>query len=59
MNVELFWTAVAVIAVWELVSIIRIELVEWVALRKFDRWAEHVEDMRVPEITIKKVAKRR
>ena len=59
MNVELFWTAVAVIAVWELVSIIRIELVEWVALRKFDKWAEHVEDMRVPEITIKKVAKRR
>jgi len=59
MNVELFWTAVAVIAVWELVSLIRIELVEWVALRKFDKWAEHVEDMQVPEITIKKVAKRR
>lgn len=59
MNVELFWTAVAVIAVWELVSIIRIEVVEWVALRKFDRWAEHVEDMRVPEIAIKKVTKKK
>lgn len=59
MNVELFWTAVAVIAVWELVSLIRIEVVEWVALRKFDRWAEHVEDMRVPEIAIKKVTKKK
>jgi hypothetical protein len=59
MNVELFWTAVAVIAVWELVSLIRIELIEWVAMRKFDKWAEHVEDMRVPEITIKKVVKKK
>ena len=58
MNVELFWTAVAVIAVWELVSIIRIEVVKWVALRKFDKWAEHIEDI-IPPMPIKKVAKKR
>ena len=55
MNVELFWTAVAVIGVWELVSLIRIELIEWVALRKFDRWAEHMEHVQ----PVKKAAKKK
>jgi len=58
MNVELFWTAVAVIAVWELVSLIRIEVIEWIAMRKFDKWAEHTEIV-PPKVTVKKVAKKK
>lgn len=59
MDLELFWTAVAVIAVWELVSLIRIELIEWVAMRKFDKWAEHIEDIKPPKVTIKKIVKKK
>ena len=59
MDLELFWTGVALIGVWELVGLIRIELVEWIALRKFDKWAEHMEHIQPIKKTVKMVAKKK
>lgn len=59
MDLELFWTGVALIGVWELVGLIRIELVEWIALRKFDKWAEHMEHIQPVKAPTKKAVKKK
>jgi len=55
MNVELFWTGVALLAVWHIVSYLRSEIQEFFVLRKFDKWAEELEDAK----PVKKVAKKK
>lgn len=55
MNVELFWTGVALMLVWHIISYLRSEIQEFFVLRKFDKWADEFEDVK----PIKKVAKKK
>lgn len=55
MNVELFWTGVALMLVWQIVSYLRSEIQEFFVLRKFDKWADELEDVK----PVKKVVKRK
>jgi hypothetical protein len=55
MNVELFWTGTALMAVWQIVSYLRLEIQEFFVLRQFDKWTEEFEEVR----PVKKVAKKK
>lgn len=55
MNVELFWTGVALMLVWQISSYLRLEIQEFFVLRKFDKWAEELEDAK----PVKKAAKKK
>ena len=55
MNVELFWTGAALMLVWHIVSYLRSEIQEFFVLRKFDKWADELEDVK----PVKKVAKKK
>ena len=55
MNLELFWTGTGLMLVWHIVSYLRSEIQEFFILRKFDSWAEELEDAK----PVKKVAKKK
>ena len=55
MNVELFWTGTALMAVWQVGSYLRLEIQEFFVLRKFDKWTEEFEEVK----PVKKAAKKK
>ena len=54
MNVELFWTGVALMLVWQISSYLRLEIQEFFVLRQFDKWAEELEDAKPVKMAAKK-----
>lgn len=58
MNIELFWTGVALMAVWQIVSYLRLEIQEFFVLRQFNKWHDHMEDI-IPPTPVKKAAKKK
>jgi hypothetical protein len=55
MNIELFWTGVALIAVWQIVTYVKSKLHEVIMMHQFELWAEELEDAK----PVKKVAKKK
>jgi hypothetical protein len=55
MNVELFLTGIALIAVWEIVTYVKLKLHEVIMMHQFELWAEELEDAK----PVKKVAKKK
>jgi len=58
MNIELFWTGVALLAVWHIVSYLRLEIQEFFVLRQFNKWHDDMEAI-IPPKPVKKVAKKK
>lgn len=55
MNVELFWTGVALMLVWQISSYLKLEIQEFFVLRQFDKWTEEFEEVK----PVKKAAKKK
>ena len=58
MNVELFWTGTALMAVWQVGSYLRLEIQEFFVLRQFNKWHDDMEEI-IPPKPVKKVAKKK